>query len=203
MSLRHFFQERLDALPTTFQAAYWMLISAFGYSASIAIVHHLTARLPIFEIALARNVFGLMFMLPWLMKVGLGAMRTSHIGKHAVRGLLSAANVWFLFAALAYAPVADVSAITFMMPIGASVLAVLILTLELPHRSAGFVIGGGIALIACVLLARWVARCPSCGLDARYYPVEAAGSKLLRFRSINWFAPERCPHCNADLLENR
>ena len=83
------------------------------------------------------------------------------------------------------------------------VLAVLILTLELPHRSAGFVIGGGIALIACVLLARWVARCPSCGLDARYYPVEAAGSKLLRFRSINWFAPERCPHCNADLLENR
>ncbi len=80
-------------------------------------------------------------------------------------------------------------------------LAVTILTLELPHRSAAFVVGGGIALIACVLLAKWVARCPTCGLDCRYYPVAPAGSKLIRFRNINWFAPERCPHCNADLLE--
>ena len=83
------------------------------------------------------------------------------------------------------------------------VLAVLILALHLPHRSAGFVIGGVIGLVGCVLLARWVARCPACGLDARSYPVEAAGSKLIRFRNINWFAPERCPHCHADLLEKR
>ena len=125
--LRQKFNEHLAALPPTVQAAYWMLISAFGYSASIALVHHLVERSPVFEIALMRNVFGLMFMLPWLMKVGLGAMRTNHLGKHALRGLLSASNVWFLFAALAYAPVADVSAITFMMPIGASALAVFIL----------------------------------------------------------------------------
>ncbi len=80
-------------------------------------------------------------------------------------------------------------------------LAVAVLTLQLPHRSAAFVGGGGIALIACVLLAKWVARCPTCGLDCRYYPVKPAASKLIRFRNINWFAPERCPHCNADLLE--
>ena len=82
-------------------------------------------------------------------------------------------------------------------------LAVVILTLEMPHRSAAFVVGGGIALIACVLLVKWVARCPACGLDCRYYPVAPAGSKLIRFRNINWFAPERCPHCNADLLESK
>lgn len=126
-SLRQSYHDKLSALPPTALGAYWMLISAFGYSASIAIVHHLVERLPIFEIALARNLFGLMFMMPWLMKVGLGAMRTNHMGKHAIRGVLSASNVWFLFAALAYAPVADVSAITFMMPIGASVLAVFVL----------------------------------------------------------------------------
>lgn len=127
LSFRTAYQNRLAALPPAVRGAYWMLISAFGYSASIALVHHLVERLPVFEIALARNVFGLMFMLPWLMKVGFGAMRTRHIGKHALRGLLSATNVWFLFAALAYAPVADVSAITFMMPITASVLAVFLL----------------------------------------------------------------------------
>ena len=82
-------------------------------------------------------------------------------------------------------------------------LAVVILTLEMPHRSAAFVVGGGIALIACVRLVKWVARCPACGLDCRSYPVAPAGSKLIRFRNINWFAPERCPHCNADLLESK
>ncbi len=102
-----------------------MSVSAFAYAASIGIAHHLTARLPVFEVALGRNVFALVFMLPWLMRVGLNAMRTSHIGMHAIRGLCSAANVWFLFGALAVAPVADVSAITFLMPIIASVLAVM------------------------------------------------------------------------------
>ena len=82
-------------------------------------------------------------------------------------------------------------------------LAVTVLTLDLPHRSAAFVIAGGLALVACVLLAKWVARCPACGLDGRTYPVAPAGSNRIRFRNINWFAPERCPHCNADLLENR
>ena len=83
------------------------------------------------------------------------------------------------------------------------VVAVAILALHLPHRSVGFVVGGVIGLIACVMIAKWVARCPSCGQDARSYQVEPAGSKRLRFRNINWFAPERCPHCNEDLLENR
>ena len=79
-------------------------------------------------------------------------------------------------------------------------IAVVILALNLPHRSATFVISGGLGLIGCVLLVKWVARCPACGSDARYYPVEPAGSQRIRFGNINWFAPERCPHCNADLL---
>ena len=82
-------------------------------------------------------------------------------------------------------------------------LAVLVLSLQLPERSVTFVVGGGLALVACVLLTRWVARCPACGKDGRYYPVTPAGSRSIRFRNINWFAPERCPHCNEDLLENR
>lgn len=104
-----------------------MTLSAFGYAASAAIVHHLTQRLPVFEVAFARNVFGLCFMMPWLMSVGLGALRTRHLGKHAFRGLMSAVNMWCLFGALALAPVADVSAITFMMPVVGSILAVVVL----------------------------------------------------------------------------
>lgn len=125
MGLLKIFAERFNTLSVVIQAAWWMTLSAFAYAASIGIAHHLTEHLPVFEVALGRNVFAVAFMTPWLMKVGLSAMRTSHFGMHAVRGLFSAANVWFLFGALAVAPIADVSAITFMMPIVASILAVL------------------------------------------------------------------------------
>ena len=81
-------------------------------------------------------------------------------------------------------------------------LAVFILTLNVPYRSPAFVLFGGAGLIACVVITKRVARCPSCRLDARRYPVEPAGSSMIRFRNINWFAPERCPHCNSDLLES-
>ena len=125
MGLLKIFADRFNALSVVIQAAWWMTLSAFAYAASIGIAHHLTEHLPVFEVALGRNVFAVAFMIPWLMKVGLSAMRTNHFGMHAVRGLFSAANVWFLFGALAVAPIADVSAITFMMPIVASILAVL------------------------------------------------------------------------------
>lgn len=124
MSLRQSFNARLTAMPPVMRAAWWMTLSAFGYAASAAIVHHLTQRLPVFEVAFARNLFGLAFMMPWLMRVGLGALRTRHPGMHVVRGLMSAVNMWCLFGALALAPVADVSAITFMMPVVGSILAV-------------------------------------------------------------------------------
>ena len=118
---------RLATLPAPIRCALWMSLSAFGYSASAVLVRYLSGTLHIFEIAFLRNIFGLMFMLPWLMHVGLGALRTSVPGRHAVRGLFSVVNMWCLFGALALAPVADVAAITFLMPIVGSLFAVIFL----------------------------------------------------------------------------
>ncbi len=118
---------RFDALPPVAQSGLWMTLSAFGYAASGAVVHHLAQRLPVFEMAFFRNFFGLIFMLPWLWKSGLAALHTAQPGRHVVRGFLSSVNMWCLFAALAYAPIADVSAITFLMPIIGSIFAVIFL----------------------------------------------------------------------------
>jgi drug/metabolite transporter (DMT)-like permease len=104
-----------------------MTVSAFGYAASIAIVHHMVQELHFMQVVFLRNVFGLAFMAPWLFRIGLSALKTSRLKMHAVRGATSAMNVWFLFAALWLAPVADTAAITFMMPIIASLFAVLFL----------------------------------------------------------------------------
>ena len=118
---------RLEALPAPVRCALWMSLSAFGYAASAAIVRHLAGALQVFEIAFLRNLFGLMFMLPWLIHVGVGALKTSRLGRHVVRGMFSVVNMWCLFGALALAPVADVAAITFLMPIVGSIFAVIFL----------------------------------------------------------------------------
>ena len=112
---------RFKALPAVVQSALWMTLSAFAYAATAAVVHHVGQRLPVFEIAFMRNLFGLAFMMPWLMRVGLAALHTGHLWRHALRGALSSLNMWCLFAALSLSPVADVSAITFLMPITGSV----------------------------------------------------------------------------------
>lgn len=117
----------LAGRPPAAQAGVLMSVSALGYAASAVIVRWLSDDgMPVFQIAFLRNAFGIMFMVPWLMKMGMGALKTAHPGKHAVRGLLSAINVWCLYGALAIAPIADVAAITFMMPIVGSLFAVLV-----------------------------------------------------------------------------
>jgi drug/metabolite transporter (DMT)-like permease len=116
---------RIDRLPGPARAGLWMSLSSFGYAGSAAIVKHLSDTLPIFEIAFFRNLFGLMFMLPWLLRTGIAALRTDRLPMHALRGMLSAINMWCMFAAFAIAPIADVSAISFLMPVIGSLLAVM------------------------------------------------------------------------------
>lgn len=117
--------DRFDRLPGAARAGLWMTISAFGYAASAVVVKHLSDNLPVFEIAFFRNFFGLTFMLPWLIRSGMAALQTKRIGTHALRGALSAINVWCMFGAFALAPIADVSAISFLMPVIGSVFAIL------------------------------------------------------------------------------
>lgn len=133
---------RFQSLSAPVRAALWMSASAFGYAVSAVIVRHLSKTLPVFEIAFLRNVFGLLFMVPWLMRVGLGALRTDHLGRHAVRGVFSTVNVWCLFSALALVPVADVAAISFLMPVVGSIFAVVFLKEVSSGRQWGATLAG-------------------------------------------------------------
>ena len=109
------------------RAAVWMCLSALFYTVSVTIVRYLSNTLPTFEIVFLRNFLGLVFMLPWIMRVGIGAMQTRRVGVHIVRGLFSAMNLWCLFGAVAFIPVADVAAITFLQPVVGSLLAIVLL----------------------------------------------------------------------------
>jgi len=92
-----------------------------------ATARHFTGEIHTFEIVFFRSVFGGIFLIPWLMRVGLGGLRTERIWMHMLRGALGLAVIYMLFTAVALAPLAEVAAIIATRPVFASLGAVLIL----------------------------------------------------------------------------
>jgi drug/metabolite transporter (DMT)-like permease len=120
-------RRRFNALPGAARAGIWMSMSAVTYAVMIFFGRYLAPDVPVFEIAFLRNAFAIVFMLPWLMRVGMGAMRTKRIGRHIVRGAMSSTNVTCLFFSVSYLPIADASAINFLQPLLGAVIACLFL----------------------------------------------------------------------------
>lgn len=119
--------ESLAALPGPVRAGLWMTVSALLYACTTTVVRHLAQDMPTFEIVFLRNLFALLFIVPWLIRAGAGALATRRLGLHFTRGLTSMINVSCQVGALALIPVADMAAISFLQPIFGSAIAIVAL----------------------------------------------------------------------------
>lgn len=129
-------------LPDPVRGALWMMGSMASWACMAAVARYFTGEIHTFEIVLFRSVFGGIFLLPWLFKVGLGGLKTQRIGMHLVRGLIGLAVIYLLFTAIAQATLGEVAAIMSTRPMVASLGAILILH-EAAHgrRWAATIIG--------------------------------------------------------------
>jgi len=129
-------------LPPSWQGAAWMTMSALLFAAQAAMVRYLSQDMHFLEISLFRALFGVVAMLPWLMRAGLGVMRTRHTGLYAGRGLLSTIAMYGWFGSLALIPIADATAISFTFPLFIALFGVIFLR-ESAHamRWAALIIG--------------------------------------------------------------
>ena len=114
-------------VPAHVRGILWMLLSVTAFTGVLIIGRHVTQDMHPFEALFLRSIFMIAFMLPWLARRGLGAMRTGRIGAYALRGVLAATNMTLLFFAVSLIPVADLTAIVFIRPMFVAVLAMLIL----------------------------------------------------------------------------
>lgn len=133
-----------SAVPAPVRAGLWMTAAAVAYVGSIAIGKYVSPEVHFVQIAFMRNMFAILFMLPWLARAGTAALRTRRAGRHVLRGLLSSLNATFLFAAVALIPIADMSAITFLQPVIGAAIAVVALG-EPSDRRRWLAIGAGFA----------------------------------------------------------
>ncbi len=104
-----------------------MFVSTFFFAAMHAVIRYLTEHLHPFEVAFFRNLFGLIFVIPWFIRYGLEPLRTSHFKLHVYRSLVNVVAMFSFFYAVSITPLAEVTALGFAAPIFATVLAALFL----------------------------------------------------------------------------
>ena len=104
-----------------------MCLSTVAFAIMHGLVRFVSEVLPPFQIAFFRNIFGLAFLFPLLMRSRFAVLRTKQIGLHALRGVINIAAMLMFFTALSISPLAKITALSFTAPIFMAVLAVLIL----------------------------------------------------------------------------
>ena len=104
-----------------------MLISAFAFTAMLGTVKPASKNLHPFEVTFFRHFFTLLVMLPWMLRLGVGNLRTKRFPLIALRGLLGFISTVLWFYAVPNLALADATAINFTAPLWATVFAALIL----------------------------------------------------------------------------
>lgn len=114
-------------LPASVRGALWMCAATTAFALMITVVRHLTDGLHPLQVVFFRTAFGLLAMLPWLLRQGVGVMRTAHLRLHLLRALIGIFAMVGWFTTLSLMPLAEATALSFTAPIFTSLLAVLVL----------------------------------------------------------------------------
>jgi drug/metabolite transporter (DMT)-like permease len=104
-----------------------MALSTLCFGVMHASVRIMPKGLHGFEVAFFRNLFGMLVLVPWFVRLGAAPLRTQKIGLHALRGLLNTSSTLLFFVGVTLTPLAQVAAIGFTSPLFASFLAVFVL----------------------------------------------------------------------------
>lgn len=110
------------------RGALLMAGAAVSFACMAVIIRICSQQVHAFEIAFFRNLFGLAFMLPWLLRgPGIGQLATGRFGLYLLRAVLGIAAMLSFFWALTAMPVAGAVAISFTAPLFITVGAALVL----------------------------------------------------------------------------
>lgn len=141
---------RWVALPGNLRGGSWMLLGGSCFSGAMAIAKWLATDIHPFELNFFRCVFGLVALAPLFVRGGRGIVATRCMGLHVGRGLFGGVGQICVYYALAFLPLAVITAITYTRPLWLIVLAVLFLG-ERAHwrRWTAIAVGfGGVLMVA-------------------------------------------------------
>jgi drug/metabolite transporter (DMT)-like permease len=101
----------------TLRGMMWMALGGLLLVTMNALMKRMTAEMSPLQAQFLRYLFGLLVMLPWVMRAGLAAYRPNRLPGQLWRGVIHTAALTLFFIALPHVPLADMTAILFTSPI--------------------------------------------------------------------------------------
>ncbi len=142
---------RIDSWPAPAQCAFWIILSGVLITIQLAIVRMIAQDVNVFEIIFIRAGFGLIFIVPMLIRGGGIYLKPKRLGLNILCGTLAFIATFCFYFAAKYLPLADITAIHFIRPIFAACAAALILGEVLNGRR---VTAFAMALVGAAIIVR-------------------------------------------------
>ena len=94
----------------------WMLLAVVTLTSMFAVIKQMTLELPVFVVALSRTFFSLCLLLPWLVRSGVAAIRTTRLTTHFLRAICGTAAFVLVVFSLERLILADAMVLAFTSP---------------------------------------------------------------------------------------
>lgn len=118
---------RWNALSAPVVGALLMTAASVCFAVMNVLIRLAAAELDPTQIAFFRNFFALLFMMPWLLRTGVGSFRTASLKLQLLRGVVGLIAMLCWFSAVALLPLGQAVALNFTVPLFATIAAALIL----------------------------------------------------------------------------
>lgn len=137
-----------NALPAATQGTALMFLSSMCYALTFVTIRQLGETFSVYQLVLFRTFLGTAVMMPWVMRSGIGALRTKRRGVYALRAIAVYTGNLTWFYALTNITLADATTLSFTAPLFAVVILAVWLKEKLDAwRLAALLIGLGGAVV--------------------------------------------------------
>lgn len=132
------------------RAAWLMLGSTLSFGFMALAIRYATAYVPTQEVAFFRNAFGLVALLPMLLRPGRAPLKTQQLPRYFLRSAIGLASMLCAFWALGHLPMAQAVSLSYSTPFFVTIAAVLWLGETVRVRRWAAVIIGFIGVLVIV-----------------------------------------------------
>jgi drug/metabolite transporter (DMT)-like permease len=127
-----------------------MLGSTLAFGLMAVAIRYATAHVPTQEVAFFRNAFGLLVLLPLLLRPGRGSLRTQQLPRYLLRSAIGLASMLCAFWAIGHLPMSQAISLSYSTPLFVTIAAVLWLGETVRARRWAAVIIGFIGVLIIV-----------------------------------------------------
>src|SRR3989440_9903877 len=132
--------------PTT-RAALWILLSGICAVMMNVLIRVAAQSMHPFEVAFFRCLFGLVLVLPWVIRAGPGLLRGRNAGFYLLRAVVGLVSMATWFYGITVVPLATATAVNFTAPLFATIAAVLVLHEDVRLRRWSAVVIGFLGVL--------------------------------------------------------